>query len=67
MLYAPCPVARLQHPALGTRLKEAFKHLATQVVYDPDVLPFESLLDTFWEKHDPTAKDRQGADRCVRV
>ncbi len=33
-----------------------------KVLYDSDVLPFEQLLDAFWAKHDPTAKDRQGMD-----
>lgn len=33
-----------------------------KVVYDPEVVSFESLLDTFWAKHDPTSKDRQGSD-----
>ncbi|GBF97405.1 peptide methionine sulfoxide reductase [Raphidocelis subcapitata] len=33
-----------------------------KVVYDPAELPFETLLDTFWAKHDPTSKDRQGGD-----
>lgn len=33
-----------------------------KVVYNEDELPFEQLLDAFWAKHDPTAKDRQGND-----
>lgn len=33
-----------------------------KVCYDPEEVPFETLLDTFWAKHDPTAKDRQGND-----
>jgi peptide-methionine (S)-S-oxide reductase len=32
------------------------------VVYDPSVLPFEKLLKTFWEAHDPTQGFRQGND-----
>jgi peptide-methionine (S)-S-oxide reductase len=32
------------------------------VVYDPNVLPFERLLATFWESHDPTQGMRQGND-----
>src|SRR6201996_1876536 len=32
------------------------------VVYDPAVLPFERLLKTFWESHDPTQGMRQGND-----
>jgi peptide-methionine (S)-S-oxide reductase len=32
------------------------------VVYDPESLPFEMLLRTFWEGHDPTQGMRQGND-----
>ena len=33
-----------------------------QVHYDPAVVSYEKLLETFWECHDPTTPDRQGAD-----
>jgi peptide-methionine (S)-S-oxide reductase len=33
-----------------------------QVQYDPKKLAYEKLLDLFWQAHDPTTKDRQGAD-----
>jgi peptide-methionine (S)-S-oxide reductase len=32
------------------------------VVYDPKKLPYERLLRTFWEGHDPTQGMRQGND-----
>jgi peptide-methionine (S)-S-oxide reductase len=32
------------------------------VVYDPKVMPYERLLQTFWESHDPTQGMRQGND-----
>jgi peptide-methionine (S)-S-oxide reductase len=32
------------------------------VVYDPNVIPYERLLQTFWEGHDPTQGMRQGND-----
>ena len=32
------------------------------VVYDPRVVSFESLLQAFWESHDPTQGMRQGND-----
>jgi len=32
------------------------------VAYDPKVLPYEMLLKTFWESHDPTQGMRQGND-----
>lgn len=33
-----------------------------QVTFDPDVLPFETLLEWFFRLHDPTTLNRQGAD-----
>src|SRR5215475_11961755 len=33
-----------------------------QIAYDPKKITFEKLLDTFWEAHDPTTLNRQGAD-----
>ena len=32
------------------------------VVFDPAAVPFERLLQTFWESHDPTQGMRQGND-----
>jgi peptide-methionine (S)-S-oxide reductase len=34
-----------------------------QVEYDPSVVRYEELLETFWRIHDPTSLNRQGADR----
>jgi peptide-methionine (S)-S-oxide reductase len=33
-----------------------------QITYDPNVIGFRDLLDVFFTIHDPTTKDRQGAD-----
>jgi peptide-methionine (S)-S-oxide reductase len=33
-----------------------------QVVFDPDVISFEMILDVFWRTHDPTTLNRQGPD-----
>ncbi|MBM2819979.1 MAG: methionine sulfoxide reductase [Nitrosarchaeum sp.] len=33
-----------------------------QVEFDPSILPYEKLLDVFWQSHDPTSLDRQGPD-----
>lgn len=33
-----------------------------RVVFDPGRLPYERLLRWFFRAHDPTTKDRQGAD-----
>ncbi|MEN3584941.1 peptide-methionine (S)-S-oxide reductase MsrA [Streptomyces sp. ZYX-F-203] len=35
---------------------------AVRVVYDPEVVSYETLLRTFWESHDPTQGFRQGND-----
>ncbi|KQZ66647.1 methionine sulfoxide reductase A [Lysobacter sp. Root559] len=35
---------------------------AVLVVYDPAVVSFDALLQTFWESHDPTQGMRQGND-----
>ena len=35
---------------------------AVRVVFDPAVLPLETVLATFWEGHDPTQGMRQGND-----
>ena len=34
-----------------------------QIKYDPSKVSFEKLLEIFFKTHDPTTKDRQGADR----
>ncbi|NEQ54152.1 MAG: peptide-methionine (S)-S-oxide reductase MsrA [Leptolyngbya sp. SIO3F4] len=34
-----------------------------QVEYEPMLVGYESLLETFWKIHDPTSLNRQGADR----
>jgi peptide-methionine (S)-S-oxide reductase len=33
-----------------------------QITYDPAVVSYRDLLDVFFTIHDPTTKDRQGAD-----
>ncbi len=35
---------------------------AVRVAYDPNVVSFEDLLETFWKTHDPTQRDGQGLD-----
>jgi peptide-methionine (S)-S-oxide reductase len=35
---------------------------AVLVVFDPSAVPFDRLLNLFWESHDPTQGMRQGAD-----
>ena len=33
-----------------------------EVIFDPEAVPFDRLLKTFWEGHDPTQGMRQGND-----
>jgi peptide-methionine (S)-S-oxide reductase len=35
---------------------------AVEVTFNPAVVPYDRLLDVFWEMHDPTLKNRQGPD-----
>ena len=35
---------------------------AVEVEYDPAVVPYEKLLEIFFATHDPTTRNRQGAD-----
>lgn len=35
---------------------------ALEIVYDPAKISFDELLAVFWETHDPTTLNRQGAD-----
>ena len=34
-----------------------------QIEYDPAIATYTELLDLFWQIHDPTSLNRQGADR----
>jgi peptide-methionine (S)-S-oxide reductase len=33
-----------------------------QILFDPSKISYEKLLNVFWEAHDPTTMNRQGAD-----
>lgn len=35
---------------------------AVQIEFDPTQVSYETLLDVFWENHDPTQLNRQGPD-----
>ena len=35
---------------------------ATQIEFDPTVIPFEKILDIFWHTHNPTTLNQQGND-----
>jgi len=32
------------------------------VTFDPDLVTYDQLLETFWRHHDPTTPNRQGPD-----
>ena len=35
---------------------------SVRVVYDPDIISYDALLEVFWGIHDPCSRDRQGPD-----
>lgn len=35
---------------------------AVKITFDPEVIPYERLLEEFWSIHDPTQLNRQGPD-----
>src|SRR5262252_2676100 len=55
----------------GTKENPTYKEVCTgttghaeviQIVYDPKAVSYDKILETFWEAHDPTTLNRQGAD-----
>ncbi|MEZ5172854.1 MAG: peptide-methionine (S)-S-oxide reductase MsrA [Bacteroidia bacterium] len=35
---------------------------AARIIYNPEIISFDELLEVFWQTHDPTTLNRQGAD-----
>jgi len=55
----------------GTKVNPTYKEVCTgntghaeviQIKYDPTVISYEKLIETFWEAHDPTMVNSQGPD-----
>ena len=55
----------------GTKLNPTYEEVCTgetghaevaQITYDPTKITYEQLLGMFWQAHDPTTLNRQGAD-----
>jgi peptide-methionine (S)-S-oxide reductase len=55
----------------GTKENPTYKEVCTggtghaeviQIEFDPKIVSYEKLLETFWQVHDPTALNQQGVD-----
>ena len=53
----------VDHPSYEQVCSDATGHAeAVEVWFDPSVVSYGDLLDTFWAVHDPTTRNRQGWD-----
>ncbi|NEP16588.1 MAG: peptide-methionine (S)-S-oxide reductase MsrA [Leptolyngbya sp. SIO4C1] len=53
-----------EHPSYLDVLSRITGHAeVAQIEYDPAKISYAQLLETFWQIHDPTSLNRQGADR----
>ena len=53
----------VEHPSYEDVCTDATGHAETVLVeYEPAVLSYDKLLETFWNCHDPTQLNRQGPD-----
>src|SRR5258708_28920411 len=53
----------IENPTYEQVYSGSTEHAETiQIAFDPKVISFEKLLDVFWQLHDPTTLNQQGAD-----
>lgn len=53
----------LHHPTYRDVCTDTTGHAeVVEVVFEPEKVTYENLLDVFWSIHDPTTPDRQGVD-----
>lgn len=53
----------LENPTYIDMCSKKTKHAeAVEVIFDPEIVSYEELLDVFWKCHDPTQLNRQGPD-----
>jgi peptide-methionine (S)-S-oxide reductase len=54
---------RIENPTYRQVCSGATGHAeVTRIEFDPKIISYEKLLDYFWDAHDPTTLNRQGAD-----
>lgn len=53
----------LAHPTYEQVCRGDTGHIeVVQLLFDPDIVSYDQLLEVFWAMHDPTSVDRQGFD-----
>ena len=53
----------LHHPTYRDVCTDTTGHAeVVEVVFDPEKVTYENLMDVFWNIHDPTTPDKQGVD-----
>jgi peptide-methionine (S)-S-oxide reductase len=54
---------RVEHPTYQQVCSGETGHAeVVRIVYDPETINYEELLNVFWKTHDPTTPNRQGND-----
>lgn len=52
-----------ENPSYEEVSEGSTKHAETiQITFNPNIIPYEKLLDIFWATHNPTTLNRQGND-----